>query len=193
MAKNTMWLILTVVAAIVGAMFGPTLLSGFSLGSVMLLLCLFLAAIVGYIIWALSSNRGAKPASAAARMDAKAMQPANGMGRVYVVRRGFVAALQGIDIEISGIASGQIKSGQQLMAELPQGNYQVTAGTAKTALARQGVMEVSLIAGEAIVIDAMFEMGALKGSIKLSRLKEGKAREDVAATRLMLWESGPNL
>lgn len=191
MTKNTIWLILIFVAAIIGAMAGPSLLGSLSPETVLLLFVLLIVAVVGYIIWALSSNRGAKPASAAARADAKAMQATDGFGRIHIVRRGFVAALQGMDIEIAGVAKGQIKSGQQLMAELQPGDYQVMAGTAKASLANRGYIDVSLAAGDIVVIDAMFEMGAFKGSVKLTILKQGKAREDVGATKLMLWENEP--
>jgi hypothetical protein len=40
-----------------------------------------------------------------------------------------------------------------------------------------------------VVIDAMIEMGALKGSVKLTRLDAAKARENVNATKLILWET----
>ena len=69
------------------------------------------------------------------------MRAPEGKGRIYITRRGFVAALQGMNVTL--------------------------------------------------VIDAMIEMGALKGSVKLSRLDAAKARENVNATALILWEVPP--
>ena len=46
-------------------------------------------------------------------------------------------------------------------------------------------------AGEVAVIDAMFEMSALKGDAKLARLDGAKARDNVHATKLILWEASP--
>ena len=55
-------------------------------------------------------------------------------------------------------------------------------------MANAGAMEVTVAAGEVAVIDAMFEMSALKGDAKLTRLDGAKARENVNATKLILWE-----
>jgi hypothetical protein len=58
-------------------------------------------------------------------------------------------------------------------------------------MANAGTMELEVGAGEVVVIDAMFEMGALKGDARMTRLDGAKARENVGATKLILWEVAP--
>ncbi len=119
------------------------------------------------------------------------MQAPEGKARIYVTRRGFVAALQGMDVTLEGVAKGQIKSGQMLMADVPPGTYRLHVATAKAKLARPADLEIDVGAGGVVVVDAMIEMGALKGGVKLTRLDAAKARENVHATKLILWEAPP--
>jgi hypothetical protein len=96
-----------------------------------------------------------------------------------------------MNITLDDAAQGQIKSGQMLVADVEPGTHRIHAATAKASLARPGDFEVEVGAGGVVVIDAMLEMGALKGGVKLTRLDATKARENVHATKLMLWEIPP--
>ena len=116
------------------------------------------------------------------------MRAPEGKARIYVTRRGFVAALQGMNVTLDETAKGQIKSGQMLMADVAPGKHHLHAAMAKGLMANAGTMEVEVGEGEVLVIDAMFEMSALKGDAKLTRLDGAKARENVQATKLILWE-----
>lgn len=191
MSKNAMWLTLIFVAAIFGAMMGPTLARSLSPGSLLILSVLLIGGIVIFCFWALSSNRGGAKADTATVADARTMRAPEGKARIYVTRRGFVAALQGMDVTLGGSAKGQIKSGQMLMADVAPGKYQLHVATAKAKLARPADLEIDVGVGDVVVIDAMIEMGALKGGVKLARLDAAKARENVHATKLILWEMAP--
>jgi len=191
MSKNAMWLTLIVVAAIVGGFMGPSLASVLSPETLLILLVLLMGGIVIFCFWALSSNKGGAKADTAAVADARTMRAPAGKGRIYVTRRGFVAALQGMDVTLNGAAKGQIRSGQMLMADVEPGHHQLHIATAKAKLAHPAEFTIDVGAGELVVIGAMIEMGALKGSIKLERLDAVKARENVHATKLVLWEVAP--
>jgi hypothetical protein len=191
MSKNAMWLTLIFVAAIFGAMMGPALARSMSPGTLLILSVLLIGGIVIFCFWALSSNKGGVKGDTAATADARTMQAPEGRARIYVTRRGFVAALQGMDVTLDGSAKGQIKSGQMLMADVAPGTHHLHVATAKAKLARPAELEIDLGAGGVVVIDAMIEMGALKGGVKLTRLDAAKAREDVHATKLILWETPP--
>ena len=119
------------------------------------------------------------------------MQAPAGKARIYVTRRGFVAALQGMNVTLDAAVKGQIKSGQMLMADVESGQHRLHIATAKAKLAHPAEFDINVAAGGVVVIGAMIEMGALKGSIKLERLDAAKAREDVHATKLVLWEVPP--
>lgn len=191
MSKNTFWVTMIFVAAIVGAFLGPALAQSLSTGAMMTFSIVTLVAIVGLIVWSLSSNKSGKKADTAALADARAMRAPEGKARIYVTRRGFVAALQGMNVTLDETARGQIKSGQMLMADVEPGTHRLHAAMAKGIMANAGAMEIVVAAGEVAVIDAMFEMSALKGDAKLTRLDGAKARENVDATKLMLWEIAP--
>jgi len=191
MSKNAMWLTIIFAAAIVGAFLGPSLGSLLGEGTMLVLAPLFLIGVVAFCIWALSSNKSGKKADSATLAEARTMRAPEGKGRIYITRRGFVAALQGMNVTLDGTAQGQIKSGQMLMAEVEPGTHHLQVGTAKAKLANAAELDVDVGVGGVVVIDAMIEMGALKGSVKLSRLDAAKARENVNATALILWEVPP--
>lgn len=191
MSKNTFWVTTIFVAAVVGAFLGPALAQSLSTGAMLTFSVVSLVAIIGLIVWSLSSNKSGKKADTATLADARAMRAPEGKARIYVTRRGFVAALQGMNVTIDETAKGQIKSGQMLMADVEPGTHHLHAAMAKGLMANAGTMDVEVGAGEVVVIDAMFEMSALKGDAKLTRLDGAKARENVHATKLILWESAP--
>ncbi|HKX90398.1 MAG TPA: hypothetical protein VJM13_14385 [Sphingopyxis sp.] len=191
MSKNAFWVTVIFAAAIVGALMGPALAQSLSPGTMLIFSVITLVAIVALIVWSLSSNKSGKKADTAALADARAMRAPEGKARLYVTRRGFVAALQGMNVTLDETARGQIKSGQMLMADVAPGTHRLHAAMAKGIMANAGAMEIELAAGEVAVIDAMFEMSALKGDAKLTRLDGAKARENVNATKLILWEVAP--
>ncbi len=191
MSKNAFWVTVIFAAAIVGALLGPTLARSLSPGAMLTFSAITLVAIVGLIVWSLSSNKSGKKADTAALADARTMRAPEGKARIYVTRRGFVAALQGMNVTLDDTARGQIKSGQMLMADVAPGTHRLHAAMAKGIMANAGTMEIEVGAGEVAVIDAMFEMSALKGDAKLTRLDGAKARENVEATKLILWEVAP--
>ena len=191
MSKNAFWVTMIFVAAIVGAFLGPALAQSLSTGAMLTFSVVTLIAIVGLIVWSLSSNKSGRKADTAALADARTMRAPDGKARIYVTRRGFVAARQGMNVTLDETGKGQIKSGQMLMADVEPGTHRLHAAMAKGIMANAGAMEVTVAAGEVAVIDAMFEMSALKGDAKLTRLDGAKARENVNATKLMLWEVAP--
>lgn len=191
MSKNAFWVTVIIVAAIFGAFMGPVLAQSLSAGTMLIFSVVTLVAIVGLIVWSLSSNKSGKKADTATLADARAMRAPEGKGRIYVTRRGFVAALQGMNVTLDETARGQIKSGQMLMADVEPGTHRLHAAMAKGLMANAGTIELEVGVGEVVVIDAMFEMSALKGDAKLTRLEGAKARENVAATKLILWEVAP--
>ena len=191
MSKNAFWVTVIIAAAIFGALMGPALAESLSPGTMMIFSIVTLVAIVALVVWSLSSNKSGKKADTAALADARAMRAPEGKARIYITRRGFVAALQGMNVTLDDHARGQIKSGQMLMADVAPGTHRLRAAMAKGLMANAGTMEIEVGAGEVAVVDAMFEMSALKGDAKLTRLEGAKARENVHATKLILWEVAP--
>ena len=189
--RNMMWLTIIAIAALIGAFLGPPIFEAVGDTTMMILAPILLILFVGVCVWALSSNKRGIKADGPALADARAMQPQAGKARIYVCRRGFVAAMQGMDVTLDGSERGQIKSGQMLMAEVEPGRHHLHVATAKKSLARPAEFEIDLGPGGVAVIHAMIEMGALKGDIKLTRLDAQAARDNVNATKLILWQGAP--
>ena len=187
-----MWLTIIVAAAILGTFMGPVFARIFSPGTMFFLLMLIIGGVIAFVIWALSNNKGGVKADTRTLAEARTMRAPEGKARIYVTRRGFVAALQGMNVTLDGAAKGQIKSGQMLMADVAPGTHHLHVSTAMAKLAKGAELDIAVAAGEIAVIDAMMEMGALKGSVKLTRVDAAtKGRADVQATKLILWEVPP--
>lgn len=192
MSKNAMWLTIIVAAAILGIFMGPLFARIFSPGTMFFLLALIIGGVIAFSIWALSKNKSGVKADAAALAEARTMRAPEGKARIYVTRRGFVGGLQGMDVTLDGTTQGQIKSGQMLMADVAPGTHRIRASTAMAKLAHGSELDVEVAAGDVVVVDAMMEMGAIKGSVKLTRVDvPTKGRADVHATKLILWEVPP--
>lgn len=187
--KNAMWLTIIAIAAVFGAFIGPPIFEALGDTVMMIVAPILLILLIGVCVWALSSNKRGVKADTATLADARAMQPPAGKARIYVCRRGFVAAMQGMDVTLDGTTQGQIKSGQMLMADVEPGAHHIHVATAKKSLARPAGFDIDVGAGGVVVIHAMIEMGALKGDLKLTRLDARAARENVHATKLILWEA----
>lgn len=185
--KNAFWMVVIVIAAVVGALMGPSLFEMMDPGLALLVCGLLMLFLIGFVVFSLSGNRGGKRADASADGDARTLRASPGKARIYFVRRGFVGSAQGMNVSIEGVANGQIKSGQFLMAEVDPGNYRVDARMARGGKSSESSMDLALAEGEVAVIHALLEMGMLSGTTKLTRLDETRARDEISATRMMLW------
>lgn len=185
--KNVFWIIVIFLAAFIGAFMGPSLLGDMSVGVIGLLMVVVFGGIIVLIVWSLSGNRGGRAASSEELSDARAMRPAEGKGRIYVIRRGFVAALQGMNVDIEGVASGQIKSKQFLMVEVDPGTYRLNAKMARGGKSTRSEMDLEVRSGEPVVIQAFVEMGALAASTKLEPVEAGVAKAQLAEMKMVHW------
>ena len=185
--NNSKWIILTIIAAIVGVFAGPVLLGSMgSLGGIVGVV--ILVAAVGYIIYLLSANKVGKAADPATLKDARSLAPAPGKARIYVVRRGFMGGLAGMKVSVVGVAAGQIRMNQFVMAEVAPGTY-----TVETAMARNGMKpsnsdsSVTVAEGQAVVIQAMLEVRATHAITVQQQLSPAKARSEIASTKMVQW------
>ena len=186
--NNTKWIVLAVIGGIAGALFGPRLLGSLP-GMMGLIVSLaVLVAIVGYLIYLLSGNKVGRNAPAAMLADARTLTPAPGMARIYVVRRGFMGGLAGMKVDIAGIASGQIRMDQFVMAEVPPGTYAI-----ETAMARNGAKpsntqgNVTVAADEALVLRAMLKVHATHAVTVQEILSTAEGRAEIRRAKMVQW------
>jgi uncharacterized membrane protein YeaQ/YmgE (transglycosylase-associated protein family) len=189
---NSKWIVLTIVAAVIGAFLGPMLGRSLSGGAVSLIFGVFFIAVIGFVIWSLSANKVGKKAPATILADARTMKAAAGTARIYVVRRGFMGGAAGMKVIIDGVASGQIRMNQFVMAEVPPGTY-----TIETVMARNGVKPsnststLTLQSGEVAVILAMLQMEAMHARTTQQRVLGSEAQAEIARAKMILWTDQP--
>lgn len=185
---NTKWVVLMAIAAVVGVILGPMLGRSLSGATAAFVFGLFFIAVIAFIVWSLSANKVGKPASAAMLADARAMKPEPGMARIYVVRRGFMGGMAGMKVVIGGVASGQIRMNQFVMAEVPAGTYSI-----ETAMARNGVKPsnsetaLTVQSGEVAVILAMLQMEAMHARTTQQRVLGSEAQSEIARAKMIRW------
>jgi len=193
-ADNTKWIVLMIVGGVAGAILGPMLGRSLSGGSVALICGLILVAFVALIVWSLAANKVGKPASAAMMADARAMKPAPGTARIYVVRRGFMGGMAGMKVEIHGVAAGQIRMNQFVMAEVAPGTY-----TVETAMARNGTRpsnaqgDLTLQNGEVAVIVTTLQMEAMHAQTVQQRVLGAEAQSEVGRAKMVRWNEQSHL
>lgn len=186
--KNTKWFVLTGIAAFFGVIFGMTGAQSLSGGAAVVIFGGLFVAAIAFVIWSLSGNRVGKAASPAFIADARTLRPAAGSARIYVVRRGFMGGMAGMKIDIHGVASGQIRMNQFVMAEVPPGTY-----TVETAMARNGVKPsnsqttLSVQGGDVVVILAMLKVQSLHSTTTQERIVGTEAQTAVATTKMIEW------
>lgn len=188
--NNSKWFVLTGIAAVIGAVFGLTGARSLSGGASTIIFGAFFVGVVALLVWSLSGNKVGKKAAPAVLADARAMKPAAGTGRIYVVRRGYMGGMVGMKVDIRGIASGQIRMNQFVMAEVLPGTY-----TIETAMARNGVKPsnaettVSVASGDVVVILAMLQVKSLHSATTQERILGAEAQSAVAKTKMIEWTS----
>ncbi|MGH6613659.1 hypothetical protein [Sphingomonas sp.] len=190
MPDNSKWIILTCIAAFIGVFVGPVLVRSLPDGVGGSLMIAILVAVVGYIVYLLAGNKVGKAADAATLKDARLLIPAPGKARIYVVRRGFMGGLAGMKVSIAGVASGQIRMNQFVMAEVTPGTY-----TVETAMARNGMKpsnsesSVTVADGDAVVVQVILEVRATHAVTVQKQLSPGQARSEIASTKMVQWTS----
>jgi len=186
--NNVKWFVLTGIAAFFGVIFGMAGAQSLSGGAAVLIFGGLFVAAIAFVIWSLSGNRVGKTASPALMADARTLRPAAGSARIYVVRRGFMGGMAGMKIDIHGVASGQIRMNQFVMAEVPAGTY-----TVETAMARNGIKPsnsettLSVQGGDVVVILAMLKVQSLHSTTKQERIVGTEAQTAVATTKMIEW------
>lgn len=190
MSNNGKWMVVIVIAGVVGGLMGPVVFREVPLDIMLPISLLFFGCLIAFILYSLSGNQGGGAAGGEAQAEARRLRPVPGKGRIYIVRKGFVGALQGMDIAIEGVASGQIKSNRFLVAEVEPGDYRIAAKMARGGKSTASTYDIGIGAGEVAVIHVILEMGTLANATVFERLDDATAREKLAGSKMMLWTEG---
>jgi hypothetical protein len=151
---------------------------------------LFLVGLIGFVIWIIASNKQGSKIEGAARADALAFKPPADRARIYVVRKGFVGGMQGMNISIDGGWEGQIRSGYFMMADVAPGEYQVTAKMAKQSVRTSH--SVTLAPGSFVVLDFGLEMGMVTMTPFVTEISDGlAANTHLNSAKMVDWLKRP--
>ncbi|MFC4255076.1 DUF2846 domain-containing protein [Altererythrobacter xixiisoli] len=139
----------------------------------------------------LRNNQGSK-VDDATRASAMTMIPSEGRARLYFARRGFMGGAQGMNISIDGDFEGQIRSGYFMMAEVAPGTHNLSAKfNAQTEGSRVDHV-VTVEAGESVLFEMSFDMGALQGKIRFDEQRDKRtAAEQIGGRKMVAWRKSP--
>jgi hypothetical protein len=176
-------IVLAPIAMVVGLMVGR---------SAPMLAFLFLVALMGFVAWILMANKQGAAATAAQREAALAITPTPGRARIYVMREGFVAGMQGMNITVDEAWKGQIRSKFFMMAEVMPGLHRIGARFNKQGTKSPEFYEVELAEGQFVLLNIGLEMGMMAGKPYYTRIDDGVAiRQKLAGLKMVNWIEQP--
>jgi hypothetical protein len=145
---------------------------------------------LGFAAFVLLGNKQGTKADPAKLADALTLQPANGKARIYVMRKGFVGGMQGMNISIDDSYNGQIRSNYFMMAELDPGTYNMSAQFSKqTASTRQSHV-VTITAGDVVLLNMTFDLGMLQGTIRFDETRDtAQIKQLLSGLKMVNWLS----
>ncbi|WP_229953435.1 DUF2846 domain-containing protein [Parasphingorhabdus litoris] len=117
------------------------------------------------------------------------MIPAAGKARIYVMRKGFVAGQQGMNITIDGALNSQIRSKYFLMAEVDPGKHEIEAQMSSGSKSAAVSHELTLAEGEIALLDMKINMGALQGKPDFAEIRDAReANNMLTGLKLVRWK-----
>ncbi|HLI67572.1 MAG TPA: hypothetical protein VKU90_14510 [Caulobacteraceae bacterium] len=139
-------------------------------------------ALTAFIIATLAGNRSIANVSQADKRAALERSPPEGKALIFLVRRGYMAKLVGMNFEIDSIPVAQLKSPHFTCVAVPAGPHTITAAFGGFAAGQSKVGGFALTAtpGMTAVIEARMLWGLVQGGIGLSQ------QTDVAAAKARL-------
>ena len=151
---------------------------------------LLLVPVVGFVLFVLFRNKGGSEADEATAAQARQFSATAGKAAIYVMRKGFVAGQQGMNVTIDADRTTQFRTGRFVKAEVAPGQHTIEAQMASQTKGTALVHTVDLAEGECVLLDAKLNMGALRGSIEFLETREAnEARSKLAGLKLVEWKA----
>lgn len=171
------------------AIFAGAIIIGLFLGLQFSGFAWLLILLVIFVVVVLMRNKSGDKADPAETAEAMKMIPATGKARIYVMRKGFVAGQQGMNITIGDQFNSQIRSKYFLMAEVGPGAHEVTAQMSSGSKSAAVSHELNLAEGEIALLDMKINMGALQGKPDFTEIREAReANGMLTGLKLVKWK-----
>lgn len=142
-----------------------------------------------FVVVVLMRNKSGALADPSTMADALQFTAPPSKARIYIRRKGFVGGQQGMNVTIDDRLNSQIRSKYFLMAEVDPGTHKVAAQMASGTKSAETTIDVTVQAGECVLLDVKFDMGLLQGKPTFEDIREAiPARKMLSGCRLVLWK-----
>jgi hypothetical protein len=182
------YIVLVVIAAIVGWFLFGLLRGLFGEGLVNLLLLVILAC-GGVLIWRnLQLNRKVDDATPEQRTAALAFAADAGKAALYVYRNQFIGKAVGINVDVDGRQAAQVKSPRFTRIALTPGVHRLELylGTPDKKKPGGHTEELNVAAGDVVVLKIEIEPQMVGTMIKATRADAAKARSEIGGAKMVL-------
>jgi len=173
------------------ALFGGAILVGIILGFIYPMFFIFLLIpLLGFVVFVLLRNKGGAEADESVAAAARAFTAEDGKAAIYVMRKGFVAGQQGMNVTIDDAMTAQFRTGRFVKADVEPGEHTIHSQMASQTKGTARNHTVTVAAGDCVLLDAKINMGALQGSVELLETRDaGEARQKLAGLKLVEWSA----
>ncbi|GAA4035157.1 hypothetical protein [Parerythrobacter jejuensis] len=152
---------------------------------------LLLIPVIAYIAIVLMRNKGGSEAEESVAAEARRFTADDGKGAIYVMRKGFIAGQQGMNVTIDNHLNTQFRTGRFVKADVEPGEHTVAALMGSQTKGTASDHTVSVGAGECVLLDAQIKMGALQGTVEFHETRDAaEARSKLAGLKLVEWPVG---
>jgi hypothetical protein len=182
------YIVLVVIAAIIGLFLFGVLRSLFGDGLVNLL-TLVILAVVGVIIWRnLQLNRKVADAAPEQRTAALAFAADAGKAALYVYRNQFIGKAVGVNVDVDGRQAAQVKSPRFTRIALAPGAHRLELylGTAEKKKPGAYAQDLNVAAGDVVVLKVEIEPQMVGVKIKAAHADAAKARSEIGSAKMVL-------
>ncbi|MBV7259597.1 hypothetical protein [Erythrobacter crassostreae] len=149
---------------------------------------LLLIPVLAFVVIVFLRNKGGADADESLAAEARKFTASEGKAAIYVMRKGFVAGQQGMNVTIDGGMTSQFRTGRFVKADVEPGEHTITAQMASQTKGTAETHAVTLAEGECVLLDVKMNVGALQGSLSYEESRNAaEARAKLAGLKLVLW------
>lgn len=181
------YIVLVVIAAIVGWFLMGVLRALFGQGIVMLVTLAILVVVGVIVVRNLQLNRKVADATPEQRTAALAFAADAGKAALFVYRNQFMGKAVGVNVDIDGRQAAQLKSPRFTRIALTPGPHQleIYLGTADKKKPGAHVEALNVAAGDVVALKIEFEPQMVGVKVKGSRVDAAKARSEIGNAKMV--------
>ncbi|MEO9490812.1 MAG: hypothetical protein ABJG26_04240, partial [Marinomonas sp.] len=122
---------------------------------------LLLIPVIAFVVIVLMRNKGGAEADEGVAAAARQFTAEDGKAAIYIMRKGFVAGQQGMNLTLDDAQSAQFRTGRFVKADVEPGEHTIFGQMASGSKGAGAAQMLNVAAGECVLLDAKINMGAL--------------------------------